>query len=126
MQKIKGKHIQVHVAGYNDAPKQDHAKLQKTSETISLLKKASNTIGKLKSIGSSSNRESSEVRGDYGESGAEGGLQSPTADNIIADVFHRIEVVSDDLQVPVRELTLPKKQYNDGNKGEPADSIELD
>ena len=47
MQKIKGKHIQVHVAEFNDAPKQDELKLRETSETISLLKKATNTLERI-------------------------------------------------------------------------------
>ena len=46
MQKIKGKHIQVHVASYNETPKQDQHKLRQTSETISLLRKATNTLEK--------------------------------------------------------------------------------
>jgi len=34
------------VASYNEAPKQDYRKLHQTTETISLLRKATNTIEK--------------------------------------------------------------------------------
>ena len=47
MQKIKGKHIQVHVAEFNDLPKQDEIALRQTSETIGLLKKASGMVERI-------------------------------------------------------------------------------
>ena len=97
----------MHVASFNDAPKQDRQKLRQTNETISLLKKATNTIEKgtvALGLRSASSLEQDQTEAEEPE-----------------EKFHRIEVVSeDDSQVPIRELIVPK----DANT--PQDCIEMD
>ena len=99
MQKIKGKHIHMQIADFNDAPKQDQQRLRQTNETISFLKKASNAINMR-------GREDQEQQIDEEE------------EEEAYDPFHRIEVVNEDLLGPSKELPIPKSPSN-------PDAIEL-